>query len=409
VIAIAVMSGCGGSGTPPPPPPNNPVPTISGIAPAFVPSGSTAQTLTINGTNFNSSSTVSLSNAEHTPTLVSPSQLTVTLTAADQADAGCYAVTVNNPAPGGGASNAANFAVRDPASPVYVIDLWNHRVEGFDNNGNYLSQFNHSFDMPLGITIDCQHNIYVQDGNLHCWTDKFDSNANFLLQYGQCLIPNGSIGAGVFDNISMVATDAAGSVWIASPDFFYMQKYDGSGNFQSIVCMAVLAGITVNCPMVTPFDVQAQGIAIDAVGNIWLSNVNPGIAPPLVMFDSTGKYLAAFGSWGSGNGQFNVSTSIELAFDAQGNIYVTDSGNNRVQKFDSQGNYLSQFGSKGTGNGQFENPTGIAIDGSGSIYVADTSNNRVEKFDADGNYLSQFGAFGTGNGQFHFPFSIAVP
>jgi DNA-binding beta-propeller fold protein YncE len=87
---------------------------------------------------------------------------------------------------------------------------------------------------------------------------------------------------------------------------------------------------------------------------------------------------------------------------------VTDPRNNRVQKFDSQGNYLSQFGSLGTGDGQFENPTGIDIDANGNVYVADLSNNRVEKFDANGNYLGQFGTYGTGNGQFHSPFSLAV-
>jgi len=374
-----------------------------------VASGSPAQTLTIKGTNFDSSSTVTLNNTEHAATLVSSSQLTVPLTAADQANPACYSITVNNPAPGGGASNPANFAVRDPTSPIFVVDIDNHRVQVFDDNGNYSSQFDHSFDWPTGIAIDCQHNIYVKDGNHNCWVDKFDSNANFLLQFGQCLIPYGFIGPGVFDNASLVATDGAGNVWVPSGDFFYIQKYDGSANFQSIVCMAQLSALTVNCPMATPFDVQPVDMAIDTVGNIWVSNINAGIAPPLVTFDNTGKYLTTVGSWGSGNGQFNANVrySIELAFDAQGDIYATDSGNNRVLKFDSQGHYVSQFGSPGNGNGQFNGSTGIAIDAIGNIYVTDAGNARVEKFDANGNYLSQFGSYGTGNGQFSVPFSVA--
>jgi hypothetical protein len=414
LLALIAMCACGGGSSsqppPPPPPPNQPLPTIGGIVPGFVAAGSAAQTLTINGTNFDSSSTVTLNNTEHAAKLVNSSQLTLTLTAADQANAACYAVTVNNPAPAGGASNPANFAVRDPASPIYVVDIDNHRVQVFDDNENYISQFDHSFDLPNGIAIDCQHNIYVHDGNNNCWVDKFDSNANFLLQYGQCLVNNGLIGPGVFDNTSLVATDAAGNVWVPSADFFYMQKYDSSGNFQSIICMAQVSGISVNCPMVTPFNVQPQGIAIDTLGNIWVSNPNSGIAPPLIKFDGTGKYLTTIGSWGSGNGQFNVNvpSRIELAFDAHGDIYVTDPGNNRVQKFDSQGNYLSQFGSPGTGNGQFNGATGIAIDASGNVYVTDAGNARVEKFDTNGNYLSQFGSPGGGNGQFHGPFSIAL-
>jgi hypothetical protein len=160
LVLIAALSGCGGSqGTPLPPPPNQPVPMISGIVPGFVASGSAAQALTINGTNFDSSSTVTLNNTEQAAKLVNSSQLTVTLTAADQANAGCYAVTVNNPAPGGGVSNAANFAVRDPASPIFVVDIDNHRVQVFDDDGTYISQFDHSFDLPNGIAIDCQHNI----------------------------------------------------------------------------------------------------------------------------------------------------------------------------------------------------------------------------------------------------------
>ena len=403
LAGFADLAGCGGN--PGTPPPNQPVPTISGIVPGFVASGAAAQTLTINGTNFDSSSTVTLNNTEHTATLVSSSQLTVPLSASDQASAGCYSVNVNNPAPGGGASNPAGFQVRDPASPIFVVDIDNHRVEVFNDSGNYISQFDHSFDWPTGIAIDCQHNIYVHDGNVNCEVAKFDSNANFLQQFGVCL--GGSTGPGVFDNVSLVATDAAGNVWVPSADFFYVQRYDSSGNFQSMFCLASpsVTGLN-NCPWATPFDAQPFDIAVDTVGNVWMTNPNSGIAPPLIKFDSTGKYLTTVGSWGSGDGQFG--SSFGLALDAQGNLYVTDPGNNRVQKFDSQGKYLSQFGSLGTGNGQFNGPTGIAIDANGNIYVTDPNNARVEKFDANGNYLSQFGSPGTGNGQFHGAYSIAL-
>jgi len=385
------------------------VPSITGITPGFVAAGAAAQNMTITGSNFMSASTVSFNGTEHAATVVNSTQLTLTLSAADQASAACDTVAVNNPSPGGGASNLRNFPVRDPASPIYVVDIDNNRVQVFDSSGNYVSQFDHSFSWPNGVAIDCQGNIYVRDEN-NCSLYKFDSNANFLLQYGACLVNNGFIGPGVFDNTGLVATDRGGNVWLPSADFFYMQKYDNSGNFQSIVCMAQLGSITVSCPMATPFDVQPIDVAIDNLGNVWVTNMNSGIAPPLLKFDSTGKYLASFGSWGSGNGQIAtpIPFSVELAIDAQGNVYVTDGGNNRVEKFDSQGNYLSQFGSFGTGNGQFNAPTGIAIDAQGNIYVTDVVNERVEKFDANGNYLSQFGSSGTGNGQFHAPFSLAL-
>src|SRR5208282_6680338 len=66
-----------------------------------------------NGTNFVSSSTVTYNGVAHTPTLVSSTQVTISLSAGDQATAGSYAVVVTNPGPGGGASTAVSFTVNN--------------------------------------------------------------------------------------------------------------------------------------------------------------------------------------------------------------------------------------------------------------------------------------------------------
>ena len=80
------------------------------------------ETLTINGTNFVSASTVTYNGVAHTAKLVSSTQLTIILSAPDQATAGTYPVVVTNPAPGGGASNAVNFTVSSVANnPVPAI------------------------------------------------------------------------------------------------------------------------------------------------------------------------------------------------------------------------------------------------------------------------------------------------
>src|SRR5208337_309437 len=94
---------------------NNPAPTLTSLSPASALAGAAAQTLTLTGTNFVSSSTVTYNGVAHTPTLVSSTQLTISLSAADQATAGSYTVVVTNPGPGGGASSAVNFAVNNPA------------------------------------------------------------------------------------------------------------------------------------------------------------------------------------------------------------------------------------------------------------------------------------------------------
>jgi hypothetical protein len=90
---------------------SNPVPTITGLNPSSLAAGATPQTLTINGTGFSTSSTVTFRGIAHAPAYVSATQLTISLTAADLATAGSYAVVVTNPAPGGGSSNVADFTV----------------------------------------------------------------------------------------------------------------------------------------------------------------------------------------------------------------------------------------------------------------------------------------------------------
>src|SRR3984893_16320729 len=100
---------------------NNPVPSVTGFSPASVIVGSAAQTLTINGTNFLSSSTVTLSGAAHTPTFVNATRLTIPLSAGDQATLGSYPVVVTNPAPGGGPSISANFIVANPIPSITSI------------------------------------------------------------------------------------------------------------------------------------------------------------------------------------------------------------------------------------------------------------------------------------------------
>jgi tripartite motif-containing protein 71 len=127
---------------------------------------------------------------------------------------------------------------------------------------------------------------------------------------------------------------------------------------------------------------------------------------------TTGSFLLKWGEYDPLDGQrgdtgeFDLPTGIAL--DSSGQVYVTDTYNNRVQKFDSGGNYLDQWGSQGSSKGQFDSPTGIAIDQTNNIYVADTNNNRIQKFDSDGNYLMRWGTSGNGDGQFSAPGGVAA-
>lgn len=98
-------------------------------------------------------------------------------------------------------------------------------------------------------------------------------------------------------------------------------------------------------------------------------------------------YVTQWGTFGSGEGQFNYPGGI--ACDTTGNVYVADRYNYRVQKFANDGTYLAQWGSFGDGNGQFHEADDIAIDRSG-VYVADANSRRVQVFGSDGTYITQW-------------------
>lgn len=95
-------------------PGQNPVPSISTVTPGSAPAGGSAFTLTVNGANFIAGSVVRWNGADRATSFVSSSQLTAQITATDLAAAGPAGVTVFNPGPGGGLSNAAEFAVAGP-------------------------------------------------------------------------------------------------------------------------------------------------------------------------------------------------------------------------------------------------------------------------------------------------------
>ena len=121
---------------------------------------------------------------------------------------------------------------------------------------------------------------------------------------------------------------------------------------------------------------------------------------------SAPKYSASFGKNGSGDGQFKYPTDV--AIDLQGNLWVTDKSNNRVQKFDPNGKFLAKYGTSGSGNGQFNRPSSVAIDAAGNVLVADSNNHRIQKLSPEGAFVSKFGTSGSGNGQLNKPEEVTV-
>lgn len=154
-----------------------------------------------------------------------------------------------------------------------------------------------------------------------------------------------------------------------------------------------------------PIQTTKRFFAVDATfdnsGNLWVLDYGAGIngeAVRFVKYNSARQYQFSVGRKGSADGQFNNPSRI--AVDSQGNVWIADSGNKRIQKFDSEGNFLMKFGTSGTGNGQFSGIYDMVLDSNDNIYTYDGANFALQKFDRNGNFLWKIGSSGTGNGQF---------
>jgi DNA-binding beta-propeller fold protein YncE len=110
------------------------------------------------------------------------------------------------------------------------------------------------------------------------------------------------------------------------------------------------------------------------------------------------QFLYKFGGKGSEDGQLISPHSIDI--DKDGYVYVTDTGNDRIQKYSPNGKFIQSYGTKGSTEGKFLEPHGIVFDSNNTMYVTDMKNSRVQVFDKDFNFIRQWGSFGTGPGQF---------
>jgi sugar lactone lactonase YvrE len=148
----------------------------------------------------------------------------------------------------------------------------------------------------------------------------------------------------------------------------------------------------------------AHGLRIDPQGNIW--TIDKG-SDMVVKFRPDGRVDMVFGRKqeasddGTGphkrvnpplpadDSRFRQPTDV--AFDPQGNVFIADGYvNSRVAKVNKDGFWVKSWGDRGSAQGQFNTVHGIGADAQGNIYVADRSNRRIQVFDGDGNFLRQF-------------------
>ncbi len=153
------------------------------------------------------------------------------------------------------------------------------------------------------------------------------------------------------------------------------------------------------------------GLAIDTT-NRFLYVVDTQQDQVIVYDADTLKLLRRIGTGGKTHylttpGDFGAPQGV--AVDGDGNVYVTDTLNNRVEIFDADGNFISQFGKAGDGPGYFARPKGIAVDSDGHIWVADDMQDRLQVFNREGQLLTYIGSgHGELPGQFKALVGVAI-
>lgn len=138
--------------------------------------------------------------------------------------------------------------------------------------------------------------------------------------------------------------------------------------------------------------------------------VDPGLHSVFV-YALSGEHIATIGSRGVGPAQFNFPLDVDL--DLEGNLYVLDSLNARVQVLSPDGDFLREFGERGTAKGSFKRAKSITVSGFGHVYVTDALDNKFVIFDTQGNFLLNVGGYykakkGVSPGGFYFPSGIDV-
>jgi DNA-binding beta-propeller fold protein YncE len=101
------------------------------------------------------------------------------------------------------------------------------------------------------------------------------------------------------------------------------------------------------------------------------------------------------------NGKFSFPWGV--ACDSTGNVYVADSGNNRIQVFTADMKFQRKFGCRGEGNGELDWPVGVAVDSRGMVFVSEDQNCRVSVFTTHGQFVASFGKRGKKLGEFQDP------
>lgn len=188
--------------------------------------------------------------------------------------------------------------------------------------------------------------------------------------------------------------DESGNLYVCDATMKHVVVFNRDGQYLRTIGSPELfsrpAGLTVDAEGKRVFVVDTGGVRSDS--------------HRIVVLDAqSGAFLHTISKRGSEEGELNLPRDITIGED--GNLYVVDGGNFRVQVFSQEGKFIKTFGGIGRRSGQFSRPKGIATDKSGNIYVADAAFGNFQVFNQSGQLLLAVGS----RGNFHGPAKYMLP
>jgi DNA-binding beta-propeller fold protein YncE len=179
-----------------------------------------------------------------------------------------------------------------------------------------------------------------------------------------------------------VAFDSKGHVWVLTRGNPSIYEFDNNGKFIRSFGEGLFT--------------RSHGLRIDSEGNIWATDVS---AHTVMKLSPDGKVLMTLGTKGQ-RGEWNDTTHLlnepnDIAIARNGDIFVAQghtpgaNGDPRVLKFDKTGKFIKSWGGKGKEPGKFDVAHGLAFDAKGQLWVTDRENQRIQIFDQDGKYIKE--------------------
>ncbi len=255
------------------------------------------------------------------------------------------------------------------------------------------------FLRPRGIAVAPDGSVYVADSGNHR-IQKFTADGQWVTAWGSfggC--PEQTPSPGTFCEPWGVAVGPDGAVYVADLWAHRVQKFSPDGEFLAQWGFSSNYGADLRPGAFY----GPRGVAIAPDGTVYVTDTGN---KRVQVFTADGVYLRMWGSVGSSPGQLNEPVGIALGPD--GNLYVADTWNYRVQVLDPLGQPVRQWPIAGWNNPMAEEKPYLAVDRAGLVYVTDPGHYRVLVFSAEGEYLYSFGQFGFETTGFVLPMGVAV-